>query len=75
MHQKRAGRIANSQNKLILANSVDPDQTALRSSLIRVYTVCPDIAVPILKASTFLILHVLIKYEPAYYSVQCKNSV
>ena len=28
-----------------IANSVDPDQTAPRSSLIRVYTVCPDLSV------------------------------
>ena len=36
-----------------MANSVDPDQTALlRSSLIRIYTVCSDIHVPIFKIFT-----------------------
>ena len=31
------------------ANSIDPDQTAPWSSLIRVYIVCSDLYVPILK--------------------------
>ena len=31
--------------KFPLANSEDPDQTALRSSLIRVYTVCHSICI------------------------------
>ena len=36
-----------------MANSVDPDQTApYRSSLIRIYTVCSDIHVPIFKIFT-----------------------
>ena len=35
-----------------MANSVDPDQTAPRSSLIRIYTVCSDIHVLIFKFFT-----------------------
>ena len=31
------------------ANSIDPDQTAPWSGLIRVYTVCSDLSVPILR--------------------------
>ena len=37
-----------------MANSVDPDQTALKSSLIRIYTVCSDIHVPIFKIFTVI---------------------
>ena len=36
-----------------IANSVDPDQTAPRSSLFWVYTVCSDLSVPILR--TFMV--------------------
>ena len=35
-----------------MANSVDPDQTALKSSLIRIYIVCSDIHVPIFRIFT-----------------------
>ena len=35
-----------------MANSVDPDQTALKSSLIRLYTICSDIHVPIFRIFT-----------------------
>ena len=38
-----------------MANSVDPDQTAL-GSLIRIYTVCSDIHVPIFKIFTVVVL-------------------
>ena len=37
-----------------MANSVDPDQTAPRSSLIRVYTVCPGISAQKLKINTVI---------------------
>ena len=43
MHPKDAGGIA---------NSVDPDQTAPRSSLIWVFTVCPDLSVQKLRKIT-----------------------
>ena len=36
-----------------IANSVDPDQTAQRSSLFWVCTVCSDLSVPILR--TFMV--------------------
>ena len=48
-----------------MANSVDPDQTAPKSSLIRIFTVCSDIHVPIFKIFTVVIstplffLHIL----------------
>ena len=35
-----------------MANSVDLDQTTLKSSLIRIYTVCSDIHVPIFRIFT-----------------------
>ena len=38
-----------------IANSVDPDQTAPRSSLFWVCTVCSDLSVPILR--TFTVMH------------------
>ena len=37
-----------------IANSVDPDQTAIRSSLIWVCTVCSDLSVPILRTFTVM---------------------
>ena len=43
MHQKGGDGIA---------NSVDPDQTAPRSSLFWVCTVCSDLSVPILRTFT-----------------------
>ena len=42
-----------------MANSVDPDQTAPRSSLIRVCTVCPGISVQKLRIITVRTLHII----------------
>ena len=39
-----------------MASSVDPDQTALKSSLIRIYTVCSDIYVPIFRIFTVQVI-------------------
>ena len=44
-----------------MANSVDPDQTILKSSLMRLYTVCSDIHVPIFRIFTVYVVVVLIK--------------
>ena len=38
-----------------IANSVDPDQTAPRSSLFWVCTVCSDLSVPILRTFTVML--------------------
>ena len=38
-----------------IANSVDPDQTAPRSSLFWVCTVCSDLSVPILRTFTVIL--------------------
>ena len=40
-----------------MANSVDPDQTAPRSSLIWICTVCSDLSVSILRI--FMVMHFL----------------
>ena len=40
----------------VIANSVDPDQTAPRSSLFWVCTVCSDLSVPILRIFTVPII-------------------
>ena len=47
-------RVMSLNNADRMANNADPDQTAPRSSLIRVYTVCPGISVRKLRIITVL---------------------
>ena len=44
-----------------MANSVDPDQTAPRSSLIWVYTVCLDLPVRKLRIITVIVYNVFLQ--------------
>ena len=50
-----------------MVNSVDPDQTALKSSLIRIYTVCSDIHVPIFRIFTVV--------DSLYYSTHYNSKI
>ena len=56
-----------------IANSVDPDQTAPRSSLFWVCTVCSDLSVPILRTFTVVYgIKMFHKNKYIYFGSECQ---